>query len=273
MLAYLYWDPSPALFPWNIPLLGRPVLWYGFFFALGFFFGYWVLLSLVRRSLSRPQAILFTERITLYVIAGAIIGSRLGDVLFYQNWAEIAKDPLSVLRFWEGGLASHGGAIGIFLSLLLFSFLHRQFPFLKVLDLVVIPTALGGGCIRLGNFFNQEILGKVTTVPWAVIFGHPADGGPIVPRHPVQLYEALWYFLSFALLYLYGRRKESFIYQGRVAGLFFILVFGFRFFVEFWKEEQSSHIGADSLLHMGQYLSIPFILAGLYLFLRKQKNV
>jgi len=272
------------MFNFDLPLLGRPILWYGFFFALGFFLGYWVLVYLLRRYFHqvshfpknkiKVKAAFFAEKIAVYVIIGTIVGARLGDVLFYQDWAVIQKDPMTLVRFWEGGLASHGGAAGIFFALFFFSRRYRKeggiFSFLRVLDLVVIPAAVGGCFIRLGNFFNQEILGTFTELPWGVIFGHPVDGGPLLPRHPVQLYESLWYFLTFLILFYYSKKNLGVQKPGKICGLFFILVFGFRFLIEFLKVEQSVFLTAASYFRMGQYLSLPFIAVGIWLVMRKK---
>ncbi len=133
----------------------------------------------------------------------------------------------------------------------------------------MIPTALAAVFIRIGNFFNQEILGTPTDLPWGVLFLHPADGGAIVPRHPAQLYEALWYLVTFAILMVYWHGRPPFKVAGRLTGLFLILVFGFRFLIEFLKVEQSVYLSSTSLLTMGQWLSLPFVLLGIYLFLRK----
>lgn len=258
------------MFHFNLPLLNRPILWYGFFFALGFFLAYLVLLSLIKRlpELSK-SAKMIAEKMTFYTILGAVIGARLGDLLFYQSFSDIVHDPLIIIKVWEGGLASHGGAAGILLALYILSLkLRKEFPkltFLALLDLAVIPTGLAAAFIRLGNFFNQEILGKATQIPWAVVFGHPADGSYPTPRHPVQLYEAFFYLITFTTLYLLwnsGKIRS----KGKASGLFLILIFTFRFFVEFLKEEQSVHV---SLLNMGQWLSLPFIGLGFFLFFRK----
>lgn len=169
---------------------------------------------------------------------------------------------------WQGGLASHGGAVGILIALWLFS-RSTKIPFLRSVDFAVVPTALAAVCIRIGNFFNQEILGIPTGLPWGVIFGHPADGGPLVPRHPAQLYEALWYSCVFIALFLYARAHPHYERKGRLTGLFLILVFGFRFLIEFLKVEQSVSLSAASCLTMGQWLSIPFVLLGVYLLAKK----
>ena len=160
------------------------------------------------------------------------------------------------------------GAIGIFIALyFLYRSYDKKYSYLRLLDLVVVPTAFVAVCIRAGNFINQEILGTVSRVPWAVIFAHPADGSLPIPRHPVQLYEAGFYLLTFAVLMLLWKkwcRKD-----GKIAGLFFVLIFGFRFFVEFFKVEQSSYV--HTTLTMGQYLSIPLIALGCFLLWIKRK--
>lgn len=267
------------MFNFNLPILNRPVLWYGFLFAFGFFVGYLILTYLLRRYFLKkegshisPSSLKATvrnvaEQLTFYVIIGAVVGSRLGDVLFYQNWSETLRHPLSVIAVWEGGLASHGGAAGILVAVWLFA-KRRKIPFWTAVDFTVIPTAIAAVFIRLGNFFNQEILGTPTTLPWGIIFLHPADGGPITPRHPAQLYEAAWYLISFGLLLWYWHRHPPFKPVGKLTGLFLLLVFGFRFLIESVKVEQSVLVSSGSLLSMGQWLSLPFIALGLWLFFR-----
>jgi prolipoprotein diacylglyceryl transferase len=275
-LSFLFWDPSREMFPFQIPFLGRSILWYGFFFALGFFLGYWVLRALLKSCFQGPakqvhaKVVSFSERMTLWVIIGAVVGARIGDLLFYQQWSEILHDPLIVIRVWQGGLASHGGVLGILCALFVLSRrTKKEFSWLRLVDLTAIPAALGGTCIRVGNFFNQEILGKATNLPWAVIFGHPADGSAAVPRHPVQLYESVFYLITFFLLYALWKYLPAQRKEGRTTGLFLILVFGFRFCIEFLKVEQSVLISPHSFFTMGQYLSVPFIVLGIILMFRK----
>lgn len=287
MLAYFYWDPSREMFSFPIPFLDRPILWYGFFFAFGFFVGYIILLYLLKRYLVlfpshahdskrklRSECISIADRLMIYVVIGAIIGARFGDLIFYQNWSYLREHPLSALKVWEGGLASHGGSIGIMIALLILGRkIQKTYPMLSwftLLDLVVVPTAFAGCLIRIGNFFNQEILGTQTTVPWAVIFGHAADGTPPVPRHPVQLYEAAFYLLSFVALLSISQYSHWLKKPGKITGLFLVLVFGSRLLLEILKLEQSALITGNSLVTMGQYLSIPFVLLGVYLLLRKR---
>lgn len=265
------------MLPFDLPLLQRPILWYGFFFALGFILAYWVVLKILKESKKEDiakHATLLTDRLALYIALGTVLGARLGDLLFYQKLGDLIRDPLAIIRVWEGGLASHGGAIGILTALALFSWrFAKRFPaltWLFLVDLIAIVAPLTGGCIRLGNFFNQEILGKPTTLPWGVIFGHPMGGETLVPRHPVQLYEALYYLALFFLLF--SLRKRPFFQQkGRMAGLALAAIFSFRFLIEFLKEEQSVYLNPGSFLTMGQYLSLPLIGLGLFLLLRKKR--
>lgn len=275
-LAYFVWDPSPHMFDFNLPFLNRPILWYGFLFAFGFFVGYLVLTYLLRkyflakegREGLKAKVASLAEQLTFYVIIGAIVGSRLGDVLFYQSFSRVISDPLSIIAVWEGGLSSHGGALGILVALWLFA-KRKKIPFWTAVDFTVIPTAIAAVFIRIGNFFNQEILGIPTDLPWGVMFLHPADGGIVAPLHPVQLYEATAYLISFCLLLWYWHRHPPFKSPGKLTGLFLILIFGFRFLIEFLKMEQSVYI-ASSLLTMGQWLSLPFIALGVWLFFRKK---
>lgn len=285
VFAYFVWDPSPEIFNFNIPILNRPLLWYGFLFALGFFVGYLVLTYLLRRYFLfnldtapkkdiksiKAKVTAQAEHLTFYVTIGAIVGSRLGDVLFYQSWAGIVRNPFSIFAVWEGGLSSHGGAIGILIALWILA-RRKKILFWTVVDFTVIPTAVAAVFIRIGNFFNQEILGIPTQLPWGIIFLHPADGASILPRHPAQLYEALWYLFAFGILLWYWHCHLPFKPPGKLTGLFLILVFGFRFFVEFIKVEQSAHFSGASFLTMGQWLSLPFIALGLWLFLRSPKR-
>lgn len=217
-----------------------------------------------------------SETIAFACMLGAVIGARLGDVFFYQGWKLLIQDPLLIFRIWEGGLASHGGALGVIIALILTSkkkmFQHTGLSLLTLLDLIVIPTAFLACLIRIGNFINQEILGTTTSIPWAVIFGHPADGSLAVPRHPVQLYEALVYFALFIGMGSCWNQWFMLKRPGRLFGLFIAILFLSRFFLEFFKVEQSSLVSLSSFLTMGQYLSIPFIFIGIFFFFRRSTS-
>ncbi|MGD0664556.1 MAG: prolipoprotein diacylglyceryl transferase [Rhabdochlamydiaceae bacterium] len=267
MIAYLHWDPSPSIFPWNLPLLGRPILWYGVFFALGFFLAYLAFVSLLKLE-RKNNARKIADQISTYLLIGILLGARLFDIFFYERIGSFFKDPLFAVRLWEGGLSSHGAVIGLLAAVFIFQRRHRYFTTLHLLDLLAIVTGIAAACIRIGNFFNQEILGKPTDVPWAIVFGHPVDGSFPVPRHPVQLYEALVYLFLFALMWKLKNYKWA---DGRLCGLFLIGVFSLRVVIEFFKEEQSIWL-QNSFFTMGQWLSVPFILLGLFLFFRKSQR-
>ncbi len=271
-MSYIFWDPSPYVFDFNLPLLNRPILWYGFFFALGFFLAYLVLLNLLRKEFSSIEAKRLTEKLTLYVVVGTVLGARLGDLFFYQDWQTLLHNPSLVFRIWEGGLASHGGAAGILIALCLFVKKEKKIGLLPLIDRIALCSGVVAGCIRLGNFVNQELLGIPTTLPWGVIFGHPADGSLPTPRHPVQLYESVFYFFLFFLLKFLWKNYPKLHLPGKISGIFILLVFGFRFFVEFIKEEASPYLPLHAPLDMAQYLSVPFIALGIFLLVWKRKK-
>lgn len=281
LLLWWYWDPPREAF--YIPVWGHPVVWYGILFVLGFLLGYWIFLPLLLHELRRefPAASLPTlqkermalaDRLMWYLIIGTLVGARLGHVFFY-DWHYYRHHWLDIVKTWEGGLASHGGAIGILIALALFrchiAGRYPQLTFLKLADLITIPAALAGFFIRIGNFVNQEILGTRATVAWAVVFGHPVDGSSPEPRHPVQLYEAAAYLTIFLLLIAVWRYyKKRGLASGALSGLFFILVFGARILLENYKEPERHGVAiasGDSSWLMGQWLSLPFLLLGILL--------
>ena len=218
------------------------------------------------------NAVLLTDRLVVYMLVATVLGARLGHFLFYERPSDYLDDPWEIFRVWEGGLASHGAAIAIIFSMILFSYRMRKtskgLTWVRLLDFVSIPTALCGCCIRIGNFFNQEILGSQTSLPWGVVFGTPADHSFPVPRHPVQIYEAIFYLVVFYLLWRLTYRPRYLLTQGKLIGLFLILVFGFRFLIEFLKLEQSHLLSSEPLLTMGQILSIPMVCLGVFLYFK-----
>jgi phosphatidylglycerol:prolipoprotein diacylglycerol transferase len=255
LLAFIEWSVSPEIFH-----LGPvSVRWYGLLFAMAFVAGY-AIFTWVFKKEGKPKEDL--EQLAVYMIFGTVIGARLGHCLFY-NPEFYLLHPIEILKVWEGGLASHGAAIGILIALYLFSKKKKGYTMLWTLDRIVIVVALGGSFIRLGNLFNSEIIGKPADVPWAFIFTSVDN----VPRHPTQIYESLAYLIVFLILifiYTKGIEKNK---RGLLFGLFLVLVFTFRFFVEFLKEDQSA-FEAGMVLNMGQLLSIPFVIAGLYFIIR-----
>lgn len=273
MIGAIYWNPPIEAF--RVPIIDRPVVWYGIFFVTGFILGYFITYGIFKKLLiqngrkeAKTEALYLTDRLTWFVVAGTLIGARLGHVLFYDP-IRYFSNPIEILQIWKGGLASHGGIIGVLIALYLFyRFSRKRYPeltFIGIVDIVAIPAALAAFFIRIGNFFNQEIIGTPSSLPWAVIFGHPADGSFPEPRHPVQLYEAGAYLLTFIFLFTLFRRMGSNLRAGMISGLLFILINTSRFFLEFFKSSQHGIIEGD-YLQTGQYLSIPFILLGLFLF-------
>lgn len=211
---------------------------------------------------------LITDRLIWFVVLGTLIGARLGAVFFY-DFHYFMDHPEEIVKVWKGGLASHGGSIGLIFSIyLFFLYIKKWIPsltFLNLLDFVSVPTALAIVFIRIGNFINQEILGTPTTLPWAVIFGNPLDGTAPVPRHPVQLYEAAAYLTIFFILFFLWKKKSETLPPGTLCGIILTLAFSARFILEFWKENIESVINSFFSIQAGQTLSIPFILLGLYL--------
>lgn len=221
------------------------------------------------------RARFFAERLVLYVVLATVVGARLAYILFYQNVMDYLDQPLSILKTWEGGLASHGGVAAILITLWIFhkkaKRVLKEFSFWDLLDHVAVPTMLVASLIRIGNFFNQEILGTASNMPWAVVFGHPKDGTLPIARHPVQLYESFFYFSLFVTLFLLWHYKGKVFCNGRLAGLAIGGSFLFRFFIEFVKTEQSVWFDyTSSTLFMGQVLSIPMIVVGFLLLLPKR---
>lgn len=207
------------------------------------------------------------ELLLFYGIIGVIVGARLGDILFYQDIHHYLQAPLDVFKVWNGGLASHGGVVGLLVATLLCWLRLRrwlvEFTLLTLLDLLVPIALLPAALIRLGNFINQEILGYHTAMPWAVIFG--SEGSRAQPRHPVQLYEALFYLLFFVVIVAFKKRAAFLSRPGKMTGLFFAVLFTFRVLIEFFKEPLGEVLSAKSFFSMGQLLSLPFIVLGLLL--------
>jgi phosphatidylglycerol---prolipoprotein diacylglyceryl transferase len=243
------WDVSPELFS-----LGPVVIrYYGLLFVLGFITGYYIFQRFYRIE---GIPIAEVDRLSVWVFVGSVIGARLGHVFFYEPHYYL-QNPLDIFKVWEGGLASHGGTIGLFITLWFYA--QRKFPrYLWILDRMSLATALAGAFIRLGNLMNSEIYGHYTDLPWGFIFVRDFQS---IPRHPTQIYEALAYFGVFIFLWVLYNRKKTLTPRGIMIGWFLILVFGARFMVEFVKEVQ---VGFEEgmLLNMGQILSIPFIVLG-----------
>ncbi|MCX6224341.1 MAG: prolipoprotein diacylglyceryl transferase [Bacteroidia bacterium] len=255
----IVWNADPIMFhigDWS-------VRWYGLLFALGFVTGIYIATKMFKREGMNKDLV---DSLFLFVVLGTVIGARLGHVFFY-DWGYYSKHPAEILKIWHGGLASHGAAIGIIVALIFWSRKYSKRSLLWGLDKVVVPTALAGAFIRTGNLVNSEIYGIPTSVPWAFTFIREDN----IPRHPTQIYEALAYLLIFAFLMYLFWKTDIRLKEGKLFGWFMLLVFGFRFFIEFLKADQSA-FEAGMALNMGQLLSIPLALTGLFFVLWKRKK-
>jgi len=213
----------------------------------------------------KNSAYALNDRLCWFLVIGTLLGARLGELFFY-DWHYFIKHPAEIFKTWHGGLASHGGVLGVIVAVRLFQWhAQRYYPslsFLHLLDFVAIPGALVACFIRIGNFMNQEIIGLPSEQPWAVVFGHPMDGSVPFPSHPVQLYEALAYLSTFIVLWILWKKEIMINRPGGIIGLLFILIFSSRFILEYWKAPIPS-IFSNSFLQTGQLLSIPFIVLGI----------
>jgi len=259
ILNSVVWNIDPEIFRFG----SFAIRWYGVLFALGFVFGYFIIGSIFKKE-KVPSKLLDT--ITTYMVVGTIIGARLGHCLFYQPDYYLSN-PIDILKVWEGGLASHGAAIGILIALYFFSRKAGK-SYLWTVDRIVIVVALAGFFIRMGNLMNSEIYGIETNLPWGFIFER---WGETVPKHPTQIYEALSYLLIFIVLYYIYHKKGTSLRDGYIFGLFLVLLFSIRFLIEFIKEPQVG-FEADMILNMGQILSIPFIILGVFLIVYSKKK-
>ena len=262
-LLIIHWDVDPEIISFSSFVLR----WYGLLFMTGFVLGSYLGKKLFVSENHKAEDV---DTITFYIMVGTIIGARLGHCLFYQPDFYLSN-PIEILKIWRGGLASHGGAIGILIALWMYARTKKNQTYLWVLDRCIIFVALGGFFIRLGNLFNSEIIGKPTDVPWAFVFEKIDQ----VPRHPAQLYEALSSLLLCMLLYAIHIRIRHLKKDGFLFGVFLCVLFGLRFCYEFIKENQVAFEN-ELFFNMGQFLSVPFVLVGIGLLIysnRKAKNI
>ena len=253
ILSFIHWNVSPEIFSLG-PIHVR---WYGMMFAVGFLFGYNHGEKMFKHENIDPK---WLESLFIYLLVATIVGARLGHVFFY-GWAYYSQHPIEILYVWQGGLASHGGVLGIIVAMIIWSMKVSKRSILWVLDRVVVPSILVAALIRLGNLMNSEIYGMQTSMPWGFIFERNHE---TVAKHPTQIYEALSYLLTFGVIqYMYWKTKAK-DYLGLLVGVFFVMVFSARFLVEFIKEDQEA-FEAGMTLNMGQLLSIPFIITGIVL--------
>lgn len=260
ILNTIIWSAKPEIFS----IFGREIRWYGLLFATGFFIGYTILSWVFRKE---KLSIELLDKLTLYIFIGLIAGLRLGHCLFYHPGYYLSN-PLEILMIWKGGLASHGGAIGLFFAGYLFVRRHK-IPYSWIVSRVSLVVPLTGGFVRIGNLMNSEIIGKPTDATWAFVFTRVDQ----IPRHPSQIYEALSYWALFVFLLLYYKNglKKGKINDFKMFGLFLTILFIERFLIEFVKDVQ---VGFEQgmIFNMGQLLSIPFILLGLYSYFIASKK-
>ena len=255
---------------WNVdPIICKigplAIRYYSLLFIAGFPFGYWLFTKFFKNE---GLDVKLLEPLLYALLIGTIVGARLGHCLFYQPYYFLtAEHWLEIFMPWRGGLASHGGTIGVILAVLWYVHKYGKqagFDALWLFDRLAIAVCFAACTIRLGNLFNSEIYGCETSLPWGVIFERR---GEVVPKHPTQIYEALSYLLlGLLLLFTYNKRLDK-VHKGWFLGVFFIGCFGMRFLIEFIKEDQEA-FEQGMLLNMGQILSIPFILAGIFFVVR-----
>jgi phosphatidylglycerol:prolipoprotein diacylglycerol transferase len=245
---------APQIDPIAIQLGPLAIRWYGLMYLIGFAAAWW----LGRRRARRPGSGWRAEQVddlVFYAALGVILGGRVGYVLFY-GFEQLLADPLYLLRIWQGGMSFHGGLLGVLVAAWLFGRKHG-FGFFGTTDFVAPLVPLGLGAGRIGNFVNGELWGRVSDLPWAMVFAH---AGPL-PRHPSQLYEALLEGLVlFLLLWFYSARPRP---RMAVSGLFLVGYGAARTAVEFAREPDA-HLGflAGGWLTMGMLLSVPMVVAG-----------
>lgn len=268
------WNPDSEL----CRLLGLPIRYYSLMWVVGLVAAYLLVRKFYKDRGIKPEVF---EPLFLYCFIGILAGARLGHCLFYEPDYYLSSgrhfiEMLLPLRFMpEGGvkmvgysgLASHGGTIGIFIGILLYCRKYKV-KLLECIDMVCVATPLTAACIRIGNLMNSEIVGKPTGTDWGFIF---VQNGEDFARHPAQLYEAMAYLVIFAVIILIYRKHKEKVGSGFYFGFCIAAIFTFRFFIEFCKEVQVDFEKGMSL-DMGQLLSVPFIIAGVWLMLRSRKK-
>ncbi len=273
MLLSVTWNVDPTLFE----IFGREIRWYGLLWVIGLVVAVYTV-QRIFKSEKLPEK--WFDSLFIYMMVGIIAGARLGHCLFYEPGYYLAN-PVEILKVWEGGLASHGGVIGIIIAVWLYSRKVSKESMLWTFDRVMVPTGFTAAMIRLGNLMNHEIYGGPTDAPWGFRFidnigqwMHGAEPIYTQPSHPTQIYEALIYLLVFVItMYMYWK-TNAVQKQGLITGVGITLIFVARFFIEFVKNVQvDSEIALIERtgLNLGQWLSIPFIIWGVWLIWRAYK--
>lgn len=266
MLSDITWTADPAIFT----IGSKEIRWYSLMFIIGFGIGYKIVERMWRRESINPKWI---DPLLYYTLIGTVVGARLGHCLFYDPGYYLSH-PIEILKVWEGGLASHGGVLGIIVAIYFYSkYVSRQ-SMLWTFDKLVVPTGLVAALIRIGNLMNHEVYGLPTDRPWGFRFienlhAWRQGAEPIfsAPSHPTQIYEAVCYLLTFVLCMWLYFKKDAWKKEGLIFGIFMICIFTARFFIEFLKNNQEDFEAAMPI-NMGQCLSIPFIVTGIYFVVR-----
>lgn len=256
----MIWNIDPTL----IDLGPLEIRYYGVFFALGLFLAYSLARFMVTKrsgSANKKLSLETLDMLVIYLVIGLIVGARLGHILFYELDYYLAN-PGQIIKVWEGGLASHGAAIGLLLAYGLFLWRHKKVTFFAYADVLAVVATIPVSLIRLGNFFNSELVGRATDARWGVVFSRIDD----LPRHPSQLYEFGMGALLFAILFPLWLKKYKTAKPGFFFGLFFTLYFALRFTVEFFKDFPLHEVFFN--LTTGQILSLPFFIVGLLVLLK-----
>lgn len=274
----IHWNIDQELF--KIGSFG--IRYYSLCWLLAFAVSYILMLKVFKREGKTQEDL---DKFSIYIFLGTLVGARVGHCLFYEFDNYITQPWMMFLPFQKDaqgdwhftgfqGLASHGAAVGILIGLYLYA-KKTKTGFMWITDRLILVVPLAGAFVRLGNFFNSEIVGKPAdaSLPWAVVFENaglrPAELN-MLPRHPAQLYEAIGYIILFIILWtMYQKNKDP--KPGLLFGVFLVILFGIRFFVEFFKENQEA-FEDTMLINMGQLLSVPFIIAGIYLIFKKPKQ-
>lgn len=248
-MEYFTWNISPIILEFG-PIQLR---WYGVLFVGSFFIGLMISKWIFQREKRNPEVL---DNLLLYALIGTVVGARLMHCLAYEP-AYFLSHPLEILMVWKGGLASHGGMLGVILAFWVFAKRYNE-SFFWLISRMTIPGLLIAASVRFGNFFNSEILGKATTLPWAVVF----ERVDMLPRHPVQLYEAFSYLLLLTLFIVLYKRLSPMLITRLLPGLFLASMFTVRFLLEYTKTRQAAY-SWEIPLSTGQMLSLPFIMIGM----------
>lgn len=259
MFASIVWDVDPAIFE----IGGREIRWYGLMWGLGFILAYKYAEWLFKKE-KYPEE--WVDKLFIYSLVSVIVGARLGHCLFYQ-WDYYTSHPIEILKIWEGGLASHGGTFGVIFAAWLYSRKITHQSVWWLFDRIIPCVAILCFCIRFGNLMNSEIFGYPTTMPWGFEFVRSREWNQSyagLPCHPTQIYEMLYCLVagvtSFVMYHKFHLQK----YVGLITGVSLLIFFGTRFALEFMKNPQvTEEVGMT--LNIGQLLSLPLILLGLYL--------